>query len=162
MPELLYNRCCRSCKFSCTQIRCALFLFAFRNAPSGLVNTMPAAVSVYDRMKSRNTGFSTDNFIFLPAYKNRSTAKQIIQRQFNALLERCRLKEDRWLNSVHTVYSLRHTAICMRIILSGGKVNIFNLAKNAGTSVDQIERFYARNPPLSREMAINLQSFGSG
>jgi hypothetical protein len=41
-----------------------------------------------------------------------------------------------------------------------GKVNIFNLAKNAGTSVDQIERFYARNLPLSREMAINFQSFG--
>jgi hypothetical protein len=42
-----------------------------------------------------------------------------------------------------------------------GRVNIFNLAKNAGTSVDQIERFYARNLPLSREKAINLQSFGS-
>ncbi len=52
--------------------------------------------------------------------------------------------------------------ICMRLILSQGKVNIFNLAKNAGTSVDQIERFYARNLPLSREMAINLQSFGNG
>ena len=61
----------------------------------------------------------------------------------------------------HTIYSLRHTAICMRIILSEGQVNIFNLAKNAGTSVDQIERFYARNLPLSQEMAINLQSFGS-
>ena len=48
----------------------------------------------------------------------------------------------------------------MRIILSKGRVNIFNLAKNAGTSVDQIERFYARNLPLSKEMAINLQSFG--
>jgi hypothetical protein len=31
----------------------------------------------------------------------------------------------------------------MRIILSQGKVNIFKLAKNAGTSVNQIERFYA-------------------
>jgi hypothetical protein len=39
-------------------------------------------------------------------------------------------------------------------------INILYLAKNAGTSVDQIERFYARNLPLSREMAINLQSFG--
>jgi hypothetical protein len=57
-----------------------------------------------------------------------------------------------------TVYSLRHTAICMRIILSEGQVNIFNLAKNAGTSVDQIECFYARNLPLAR----NLHSFGSG
>jgi hypothetical protein len=41
-----------------------------------------------------------------------------------------------------------------------GLVNIFNIAKNAGTCVDQIERFYARNLPLSKEMAINLQSFG--
>jgi hypothetical protein len=36
----------------------------------------------------------------------------------------------------------------------------FQLAKNAGTSVEQIERFYARNLPLSAEMARNLQSFG--
>jgi hypothetical protein len=28
------------------------------------------------------------------------------------------------------------------------KVNIFNLAKNAGTSVEQIERFYAKHLPL--------------
>ena len=34
--------------------------------------------------------------------------------------------------------------------------------KNQPTSVDQIERFYARDLPLSKEMAINLQSFGSG
>lgn len=125
-----------------------------------VINTMPAAVSVYARIKSRNKGSSTDDFIFLPAYKNRSTAKQIVQRQFNALLDRCELKKDRYSRSVHTVYSLRHTAICMRIILSQGKVNIFNLAKNAGTSVDQIERFYARHLPLSKEMAINLQTFG--
>jgi hypothetical protein len=44
----------------------------------------PAAVSVYARMKSRNKGFSIDDFIFLLRYKNRSTAKQIIQRQFNS------------------------------------------------------------------------------
>jgi len=46
------------------------------------------------------------------------------------------------------------------IINSEGKVNIFNLAKNAGTSVDQIERFYAKYLPLSAEMARNLQTFG--
>jgi hypothetical protein len=66
-----------------------------------------------------------------------------------------------WLkSSKRSVYSLRHTGICMRIILRHGRVNIFNLAKNAGTSVNQIERFYARNLPLSRELAKNLQSFG--
>jgi hypothetical protein len=35
------------------------------------------------------------------------------------------------------------------------------LPKNAGTPVDQIERFNARNLPLSKEMAINFQSCGS-
>jgi hypothetical protein len=40
-------------------------------------------------------------------------------------------------------------------------VNIFNLAKNAGTSVDQIERLYARFLPLSKQMAKNPQSFGA-
>ena len=48
----------------------------------------------------------------------------------------------------------------MRFVLSEGNVNIFNLAKNAGTSVDQIKRFCARNLPMSAEMARSLQSFG--
>jgi hypothetical protein len=47
----------------------------------------------------------------------------------------------------------------MRIITSEGKVNIFNIAKNAGTSVDQIEPFYAKNLPLSAECAMTLQTF---
>ena len=54
---------------------------------------------------------------------------------------------DPYTNQNHTVYSLRHCAICMRIIMSHGQGNAFNLAKNAGTSVEQIERFYARNLP---------------
>jgi hypothetical protein len=100
------------------------------------------------------------DYIFLPEYTNRSTAARIFQRQFNYLLDTADIKHDPLTNQDHTLYSLRHTAICMRIILSEGQVNIFNLAKNAGTSVEQIERFYARNLPLSKEMAKNLQSFG--
>ena len=84
----------------------------------------------------------------------------IFQRQFNQLLDETGLKYDPVTETERSVYCLRHTAICMRIILSHGKVNIFNLAKNAGTSVEQIERFYAKHLPLSREMAKNLQSFG--
>ena len=80
--------------------------------------------------------------------------------QFNQLLDDTGLKHDPVTETDRSVYCLRHTAICMRIILSHGKVNIFNLAKNAGTSVEQIERFYAKHLPLSREMAKNLQSFG--
>jgi hypothetical protein len=50
----------------------------------------------------------------------------------------------------------------MRIVLSEGPVNIFNLAKNAGTSAEQIERFYARDLPLSEEMAKNLHTLAIG
>jgi hypothetical protein len=123
-------------------------------------NTMEAAVSVYERICSRHPGHSPDDYIFLPQYPNRTTAGKIIQRQFSALLDRANLHTDPFTGKAHTLYSLRHTAICMRIVNSHGKVNIFTLAKNAGTSVEQIERFYARHLPLSKELARNLQSFG--
>jgi hypothetical protein len=91
---------------------------------------------------------------------NRDSAKRIAQRQFNALLKECDLKQNPLFQYPHSLYSLRHTAICMRLTLSKGQVNIYTLAKNAGTSVNQIERFYARHLPLSAELVKNLQSFG--
>jgi hypothetical protein len=123
--------------------------------------TMPAAVSVYNRIVRRNTNNNKDDYLFLPTFANRSYAKRTIQRQFNVLLERTGLKHDQATNSEHTVYSLRHTSISMRLVKSKGKVNIFNLAKTAGTSVDQIERFYTKHLALSPELAANLQSFGN-
>jgi hypothetical protein len=135
-----------------------------RNGKTGFraANTMSGAVPVYERIRKRSPDAKGEDYIFLPQYENRQTAARIIQRQFHELLSRTGFDKDPTTQSAHTLYSLRHTAICMRIILSEGQVNIFNLAKNAGTSVDQIERFYARNLPLSKEMARNLQSFGSG
>lgn len=121
---------------------------------------MPGAVSAYERIRDRYPGANGEDYIFLPEYTNRSTAARIFQRQFNHLLDIAAIKHDPLTGQDHTICSLRHTAICMRIILSEGQVNIFNLAKNAGPSVEQIERFYARNLPLSKEMAKNLQSFG--
>jgi hypothetical protein len=121
---------------------------------------MEAAVSVYKRIQERYPDAGGEDYLFLPHYENRTTASKFISRQFNSLLKRADIERDIFTGKKHTLYSLRHTAICMRITLSGGKVNIYNLAKNAGTSVDQIERFYAKHLPLSREMAVNLQSFG--
>jgi hypothetical protein len=117
--------------------------------------TMPGAVSVYQRILARNPEHTKDDYIIFPQYANRTTAKRTIMRQFNVLLERTGLKEQG-----HSAYSSRHTAICMRIVKSGGKMNIFNLARAAGTSVEQIERFYAKNLEVSSELAKNLQTFG--
>ena len=137
-------------------------LLTIRNGKTGfrIANTMPNAVTVFGRIQRRYPDAKGEDFLFMPHYKNRVTAARIIQRWFNDALERANLKFDPITNSQRSLYCLRHTAICQRIILSDGKVNIYNLAKNAGTSVNQIERFYARNLPLSREMARNLQVFG--
>lgn len=122
-------------------------------------NTMEAAVSVYERILKRYPDAKPEDYIFYPQYPNRTTASTMLQRTFTEVLRQGGIDTDTTTGKAHTLYSLRHTAICMRIINSEGKVNIFNLAKNAGTSVDQIERFYARFLPLSKEMAKNLQTF---
>ena len=125
-----------------------------------VANTLEGAVAPYQRLRQRYPDIGGEDYIFLPHYTNRATAARIFACQFNVLLDETGLKHDPVTDTERSVYCLRHTAICMRIILSHGKVNIFNLAKNAGTSVEQIERFYAKHLPLSREMAKNLQSFG--
>lgn len=138
-------------------------LLTIRNGKTGyrVANTMPACVSVYERMKQRYPDSKPEDYFFLPKMTNRATASRIISRQFNEALKRAGLKRDPFTGMDHTLYSLRHTAICMRIILSKGEVNIFTLAKTAGTSVDQIERFYVKRLPLTADVAKNLQSFGS-
>ena len=58
-------------------------------------NTMPAAVTVYERIKKRNPDMSgPEDYLFFPQYKNRSSAKRIAQRLFNELLKRCALKDN--------------------------------------------------------------------
>jgi hypothetical protein len=120
-------------------------------------STLPECVDVYERICRRCPERSPDDFIFLPDYTNRKTANRQMQNQFNLALVRAGLKVDPETGLKHSLYSLRHTAICMRIVRSDAQVNVFALARNAGTSVDQIERFYAARLPLSREVVRNLQ-----
>jgi hypothetical protein len=122
--------------------------------------TMKEAVNIYKKIRERYPDAGGEDYLFLPQYTNRNTASQIIQRQFRELLKRAGLEKDVFTGQSYSIYSLRHTAICMRIVKSKGKTDLFILAKNAGTSVDQIERFYARHLGLSTELWENLQSFG--
>jgi hypothetical protein len=137
-------------------------MITIRNGKTGyrVANTMISTAVTYGKIRKLYPDAKGEDYLFLPQYKNRHTAAKIVQRQFREVLRRAEIEIDPFTGRKHTLYSLRHTAICMRIIMSKGKVNIFNLAKNAGTSVDQIERFYARNLPLSPELARNLQSMG--
>ena len=122
------------------------------------VSTMPDAVDFYDKLIRLNPDFQPQDYLFFSNYPNRNTAIRNINRQFNYILERAKLKETP-SGELRSPYALRHYSLQTRLIKSKGKVNIFNLAKNAGTSVEQLERFYLKNLELSDELVENLQTF---
>jgi len=83
-----------------------------------------------------------ENYVFLPQYhSNRDYALKQLQRQFDILLWSTGLRnnvqgEDR------SLYSLRHTCIMYRLMYGEG-MDLLTLARNARTSPEMIDRFYA-------------------
>ena len=80
---------------------------------------------------------------------------ETMRRQFDKVLQIADLKRSP-SGEPRTLYSLRHTAIMFRLT-KGEHIDLLTLARNARTSVEMIERFYAK--PLQAEMNIaQLQS----
>ena len=118
-------------------------------------------VEFYQKLKECNPDFNSPNdYIFLPKMKNRETAARIGQRFFNHVVEQENLKFDKDGNP-RSFYSLRHYALQTRLRKSGGAINIYEFAKNAGTSVNQLERFYLKFIERSPAQIKNLQTFAS-
>ena len=118
-------------------------------------------VEFYQKLKECNPDFNSPNdYIFLPKMKNRETAARIGQRFFNHVVEQENLKFDKDGNP-RSFYSLRHYALQTRLRKSGGAINIYEFAKNAGTSVNQLERFYLKFMERSPAQIKNLQTFAS-
>lgn len=121
--------------------------------------SMEFAVDVYRRLSSRHKelGFgAAEDYVFFPQFQNRAYALQSMRRQFEFILQKTGLKKDA-RGRDRTLYSLRHTALMFRLLKCEG-VDIFMLAKNALTSVDQLQRFYLSNAE-TRMRVKNLQSF---
>jgi len=121
-------------------------------------NSTRFLVGVYKRLQDENMNAKPNHYILMPDNQNRNTVKRIFQEQFRFVVTNAELFLDE-NNQKRTLYSLRHTAIQMRLVLSGGKINLLALAQNCGTSVEMIERYYARYLPRSKEIIENLQSF---
>ncbi len=121
--------------------------------------TLKFAVLLYKSTFMALTTPDPDAYVFMPEYKNRATAVSTSRRIFNHILDQAGLKCDSNGNT-RSPYSLRHFALQSRLRSSKGKVNIYWLAKNAGTSVEQLERFYLKNMELSAEQVENLQTLG--
>lgn len=117
--------------------------------------TLCPAVRIYESlckyMKPR--GYThPDDYLFLPQIKNRKAASLMIANHFTKVLDATGLRIGN-LGQRRTVYSLRHTAIMFRLLYGKG-IDLLTLARNARTSVDMIEQFYASN--LTAEMNIGL------
>ncbi|MDC0499710.1 integrase [Paracoccaceae bacterium] len=118
-------------------------------------------VEFYQKLTACNPDYnSPEDYIFLPKVKNRETATRIGQRFFNHVVEQENLKFDKDGNP-RSFYSLRHYALQTRLRKSGGAINIYEFAKNAGTSVNQLERFYLKFMERSPAQIKNLQTFAS-
>lgn len=109
------------------------------------VQAMPATVGIIKKLvefkKSIGQGVAKDDFVFFNEYKTRDTAMAVIARQFREVLNRTALKETTGKNL--TLYSLRHSAIMTRLIK--GNVDTLVLARNARTSQQMIDQFYAQH-----------------
>lgn len=120
--------------------------------------SMPQAVTSYTRQIARQNSrglAEPDDYVFFPEFRNREYALATIRRQFDFALKEAGLEKDRY-DRKRTLYSLRHSALVYRIQTSE-HIDIFALAKNALTSVDQLERFYLSHVEL-KDTVRNLMS----
>jgi hypothetical protein len=110
--------------------------------------SMPNAVYVYERICKR-AGGKSDAYLFLPDIANRETARDKMRDRFEALLQATNLKRNA-LGQTRVIHSLRHTSLMFRVLAD---VDLFLLARNAGTSIDQLERFYCSH--FSADMRLD-------
>jgi hypothetical protein len=117
--------------------------------------TLFPAVRIYEKlvayMENRGLAEPTD-YLFLPEILDREAASYLITKDFRKVLIGTNLRKGH-LNQNKTLYSLRHTAITFRLLYGKG-IDLLTLARNARTSVEMIERFYASQ--LMPEMNIAL------
>jgi hypothetical protein len=122
------------------------------------IATLERAVVVYEELlaRQRKEGFGKpDDYLFCPHQLNRDYALRDITRQFDQVLKVAGLKHTA-NGEARTLYSLRHTCIMFRLI-NGEGIDTITLARNARTSSEMIDRFYAKH--LTGEMNIaQLQS----
>ena len=117
--------------------------------------TLRPAVRLYEHMFKRQValgfGKPTD-YLFLPGERNRDYALAVLGWMFRHLLETLGLREGPH-GHPRTLYSLRHTAITLRLLYGTG-IDMLTLARNARTSIEMIERHYASALTAERNIGM--------
>jgi hypothetical protein len=118
--------------------------------------TMRPSVRIYAAMLSHQTaqgGGRPDDYVFLPHVSNRDHALAVFNFWLKWIMREAGLPLVDAHGQPRTLYSLRHTAITFRLLYGQG-IDMLTLARNARTSVDMIETFYAST--LSGEMNVSM------
>lgn len=122
----------------------------------GAVVTLRAAVGVYESLRAHALAQGSaepGDYVFLPREKDRNYALAVLGFWFKWVLREAGVAtEDTW-GRPRTLYCLRHTAIMFRLLYGQG-IDMLTLARNARTSVQMIERFYAS--ALDGEMNVAM------
>ena len=90
--------------------------------------------------------------MFLPQVRDRQAAIFLLDKFFGRVLDQVNLRLGQF-GQRRTLYSLRHSAITFRLLYGRG-IDLLTLARNARTSTQMIDRFYASE--LSAEMNVAM------
>jgi hypothetical protein len=88
----------------------------------------------------------------MPQIKDREAAIVLLEGHFRKILIHSDLRYSH-LGGRRTLYSLRHSAITFRL-LYGKNIDLLTLARNARTSAEMIDKFYASE--LTAEMNVDM------
>ncbi|WP_416546671.1 phage integrase SAM-like domain-containing protein [Limnohabitans sp. DCL3] len=118
--------------------------------------TLTPAVQVYAAAwaHAQKQGWGgPDDYLFLPAEKDRNYALAVLGFWFKWVMREAGVAPTDHTGRLRTLYCLRHTAIMFRLLYGQG-IDMLTLARNARTSVQMIERFYAS--ALDGEMNVAM------
>jgi integrase len=118
--------------------------------------TLRPAVQVYESALAhgQSLGFGRpDDYVFLPGELDWNYALAVLGFWFKWVMREAGVSPVDSLGRLRTLYCLRHTSIMFRLLYGQG-IDMLTLARNARTSVQMIERFYAS--ALDGEMNVAM------
>lgn len=118
--------------------------------------TLRPAVQIYEalRIQALAQGYGgPEDYVFLPGERDREYALAVLGFWFKWVMREANVALDDTWGRPRTLYCLRHTAIMFRLLYGQG-IDMLTLARNARTSVQMIERFYAS--ALDGEMNVAM------
>ena len=120
--------------------------------------TLYPAVRIYEQIVKHQRAqgrAGPDDYLFLPQLRDRSYALAVLGFHLNWVLAETGLKVGAH-GQLRSMYSFRHSALTFRLLYGQG-IDLLTLARNARTSVDVINRYYASTVTGEQNIAL-LQS----